>query len=146
MTQRVLRYLAGAFGLLFILIGLGLLFSPGRQALMFAVFPSGPAGMSTVRADLAGLFIGMGAFALAGAAMASDGVLMVPTSFLGVIATGFALPRFWAYRSPVAASRSTSNWSSCSRCPSYSARLRCSCALAKTRHCAAGSPSVCGSA
>lgn len=88
MTQRVLRYLAGAIGLLFVVIGLGLLLAPGRQSLMFAIFPSGPAGLSTVRADLAGLFLGMGAFTLAGAAMASDGVLMVPAAFLGAIAVG----------------------------------------------------------
>ncbi|MFN7916603.1 MAG: MBL fold metallo-hydrolase [Vicinamibacterales bacterium] len=88
MTQRVLRYVAGAIGLLFVLIGLGLLLAPGRQSLMFAIFPSGPAGLSTVRADLAGLFLGMGAFTVAGAAMASDGVLMVPAAFLGAIALG----------------------------------------------------------
>ena len=54
MTERILRYLTGAAGLLFIVIGLGLLVRPGVQAAMFAVFPSGNAGLSTVRADLAG--------------------------------------------------------------------------------------------
>ena len=88
MTQRVLRYLTGTIGLLFVLIGLSLLLAPGRQSLLFAILPSGPAGLSTVRADLAGLFLGMGAFCVAGAVMASDGVLMVPAAFLSVIAFG----------------------------------------------------------
>ncbi len=88
MTQPVLRYLTGALGLLFVLIGISLLVAPGRQSALFDLFPSGPAGFSTVRADLAGLFLGMGAFIVAGSAMASDGVLMVPTTFLGVIASG----------------------------------------------------------
>lgn len=88
MTQRVLRYLTGTIGLLFVLIGLSLLLAPGRQSLLFAVLPSGPAGLSTVRADLAGLFLGMGAFCVAGAVMASDGVLMVPAAFLSLIAFG----------------------------------------------------------
>jgi ribonuclease Z len=88
MTQPVLRYLTVAVGLLFVAIGISLLVAPGRSSAFFAVFPSGPAGFSTVRADLAGLFIGMGAFAVAGAAMASGGVLMVPTAFLGIVAAG----------------------------------------------------------
>ena len=88
MTQRVLRYLVGLAGLLFLGIGVGLLLAPGRQAAMFAVLPSGAAGLSTVRADLAGLFLGMGAFAIAGAVSASVRVLAVPATFLGVIAFG----------------------------------------------------------
>lgn len=88
MTERILRYLTGAAGLLFIVIGLGLLVRPGTQAAMFAVFPSGNAGLSTVRADLAGLFFGMGTFALAGAALASVELLTVPGVLLGFIAGG----------------------------------------------------------
>ena len=67
MTQRILRYLSGTIGLLFVLIGVSLLLAPGRQSALFAIMPSGPAGLSTVRADLAGLFLSMGAFALVGA-------------------------------------------------------------------------------
>ena len=88
MTQRILRYLSGAIGLVFVLIGVSLLLAPGRQSALFAIVPSGPAGLSTVRADLAGLFIGMGAFSLVGAVIASDAVLMVPGAFLGIIAAG----------------------------------------------------------
>ena len=88
MTQRVLRYLVGFTGLLFLVIGLGLLLAPGRQAAMFAVLPSGSAGLSTVRADLAGLFLGIGAFALAGSVGASIRLLAVPAALLGFIAFG----------------------------------------------------------
>lgn len=88
MTQRILRYLTGAAGLLFIVIGLGLLARPGAQAAMFAVFPSGAAGLSTIRADLAGLFFGMGTFMLAGVALASQELLTVPGVLLGFIAGG----------------------------------------------------------
>ena len=88
MTQRILRYLSGTIGLLFVLIGVSLLLAPGRQSALFAIMPSGPAGLSTVRADLAGLFLSMGAFALVGAVIASDAVLMVPAAFLGIIAAG----------------------------------------------------------
>ena len=88
MLQRALRYLAGFTGVLFLVIGLGLLVAPGRQAAMFAILPSGSAGLSTVRADLAGLFFGMGAFALAGAATASAELLAVPAVLLGFIGSG----------------------------------------------------------
>lgn len=88
MTQRVLRYLVALAGLLFLLIGVGLLLAPGRQAAMFAVLPSGSAGLSTIRADLAGLFLVMGACALVGAMSASVAMLAVPTTLLVVIAFG----------------------------------------------------------
>ena len=88
MTQRLLRYLSGAIGLVFILIGISLLLAPGRQSALFAIMTSGPAGLSTVRADLAGLFLGMGAFSVVGAVIASDAMLMVPTAFLVFIAAG----------------------------------------------------------
>ena len=88
MTQRVLRYLVAGAGLLFLAIGVGLLLTPGRQAAMFAVLPSGSAGLSTIRADLAGLFLVMGACALIGAMRGSVATLVVPTALLGVIAAG----------------------------------------------------------
>lgn len=46
---------------------------------------------------------------------------------------------------PAASIRSASSWLSCSRWPSYSARLRRSCALASTRQTSTGNPAVCGS-
>ena len=88
MTHRVLRYLSAGVGLLFVAIGLSLLLAPGRQAALFAIAPFGPEGLSTVRADLAGLFIGMGGFAVLGALTASAALLSVPAVFLAVIATG----------------------------------------------------------
>ena len=88
MIQRVLRALAGLIGLLLLLMGLSLLFTPARQAAQFAVFPSGNAGLSTLRGDLGGLFLGMGAFALLGAIRASSRWLSVTAVFLGLIAFG----------------------------------------------------------
>lgn len=88
MTQRTFRYLAAGVGCLFVAIGISLLLAPGRQAPLFAIAPSGPAGLSTVRADLAGLFIGMGGFAVLGALTASAAFLSVPAVFLAAIATG----------------------------------------------------------
>lgn len=88
MTQRLPRYLAAVVGILFLAIGLSLLLAPGRQAALFAIAPSGPAGLSTVRADLAGLFVGMAAFTLFGVWSASAALLSVPIVFLAAIATG----------------------------------------------------------
>jgi ribonuclease Z len=88
MTQRVLRYLTGFAGLLLLAIGVGLLIAPGRQVAMFAVLPSGSAGLSTVRADLAGLFLGTGGFVLVGAVTASVRLLTVPAVLLTIIAFG----------------------------------------------------------
>lgn len=88
MTQRMLRYLATGVGLLFLVIGISLLIAPGRLATLFAIAPSGPAGLSTVRADLAGLFIGMGAFTMIGVTTASAALLSVPVVFLAAIAAG----------------------------------------------------------
>lgn len=88
MTQRLLRYLVGLTGLAFIAIGLTLFLTPGRQATLFAVAPSGSAGLSTVRADLAGLFLGMGGFAVAGALSASVHALLVTVILLALIAFG----------------------------------------------------------
>ena len=88
MTQRVLRYLVAVAGLLFLAIGVGLLLAPGRQAAMFAIVPSGSAGLSTIRADLAGLFLVMGACAVIGAMRGSVTMLAIPTTLLAVIAAG----------------------------------------------------------
>ena len=104
MTQRVLRYLTGLSGFLFLAIGIALMLAPGRQAPMFAVLPSGSAGLSTVRSDLAGLFVVMGAFTLIGAGRASTRLLTVPAITLGVIAVGRLLGLVVDGRSPGAIS------------------------------------------
>jgi ribonuclease Z len=88
MTQRILRFLAGLTGLLFASLGVVLLLAPGQLAARFQVFPAGNAGFSTLRADLAGLFLGMALFCLAGAIGASKRWLAVPAVFLGFMILG----------------------------------------------------------
>jgi hypothetical protein len=88
MIQRILRSLAGLTGLLFLALGLMLLFAPGSQTGRFAVLPSGNAGLSTLRGDLAGFFLGAAVFALLGAIRASARWLTVPSVFLGFIIVG----------------------------------------------------------
>ncbi len=86
--QTVLRYLSGCVGLFFLALGLMFLFSPASQTAQFALLPSGNAGLSTMRGDMAGLFLGMALFSLLGAIRGSLGLLAVPASFLGFIIFG----------------------------------------------------------
>jgi len=88
MTQRILRFLAALTGLLFLALGLMLLFAPAQQSGQFAVLATGNAGLSTMRGDLGGLFLGMALFTLAGAIRGSIQCLAVPTVFLGFIVVG----------------------------------------------------------
>ena len=86
--QRSLRYLSGFAGLFFLAVGLMFWFSPASQTARFALLPSGNAGLSTMRSDIAGLFLGMALFALLGAIRGSLRFLAVPASFLGFIIFG----------------------------------------------------------
>jgi ribonuclease Z len=80
--------LAGVAGLAFLLLGLLLLLAPGKQTDLFAVLPTGNAGFSALRGDLAGLFLGVALFTLCGAIRASIRWLIVPAVFLGFIVLG----------------------------------------------------------
>ena len=86
--QTVLRYLSGLVGVFFLVLGLMFLFSPGSQTAQFELLPSGNAGLSTLRGDMAGLFLGMALFSFLGAIRGSRGLLAVPASFLGFIIFG----------------------------------------------------------
>jgi ribonuclease Z len=86
--QIVLRYLCAFVGLFFLALGLMFLFSPGGQTAQFALLPSGNAGLSTLRGDMAGLFLGMGLFSLLGAIRGSVVFLAIPATFLGFIIFG----------------------------------------------------------
>jgi ribonuclease Z len=88
MTQRILRFLTGLTGVLFLALGLMLMFAPARQTAQFALLAAGSAGLSTLRGDLGGLFLGMAAFTLAGAIRASARWLAVPAVFLSFIILG----------------------------------------------------------
>lgn len=86
--QIVLRYLSGLVGAFFLVLGVMFLFSLASQTAMFALLPSGNAGLSTLRGDLAGLFLGMAIFSLLGAIRGSTGLLAVPAAFLSFIIFG----------------------------------------------------------
>jgi hypothetical protein len=58
--QIVLRYLSGFAGVFFVVLGLTFLLAPGSEFERFALLPSGNAGLSTLRGDMGGLFLGMG--------------------------------------------------------------------------------------
>lgn len=85
---RILRCLAGLAGVLFLALGVMLLFAPAKQSGQFAVLATGNAGLSTMRGDLGGLFLGMALFTLIGAIRASKMWLTVPAVFLGFIVLG----------------------------------------------------------
>jgi ribonuclease Z len=86
--QTVLRYLSGLVGLFFLALGVMFLFSPAGQTATFALLPSGNTGLSTLRGDVAGLFLGIALFSLLGAIRGSAGLLAVPAGFLSFIIFG----------------------------------------------------------
>jgi ribonuclease Z len=86
--QTVLRYLSGLVGVFFLVLGLMFLFSPGGQTAQFALLPAGNGGLSTMRGDMAGLFLGMALFSFLGAIRGSLRLLAVPASFLSFIIFG----------------------------------------------------------
>ncbi|HTB14646.1 MAG TPA: MBL fold metallo-hydrolase [Bryobacteraceae bacterium] len=88
MIQRILRFLAGLSGLLFLALGLMLLFAPAKQSTPFAVLATGNAGLSTMRGDLGALFLGMALFTLVGAIRGSAQWLAVPAIFLSLVVLG----------------------------------------------------------
>ena len=86
--QTVLRYLSSFVGLFFLVLGLMFLFAPASQTATFALLPTGNTGLSTLRGDVAGLFLGMALFSLLGAMRGSAGLLAVPSGFLSFIIFG----------------------------------------------------------
>ena len=88
MLQRILRLAAALTGLLFIFLGLKFLFSPAAQVAQFGVLPDGSGGLSTLRGDMGGLFLGMAGFILAGTISASANLLSIPAAFLCLIIFG----------------------------------------------------------
>jgi ribonuclease Z len=91
MIQKILRSLTGLVGILFLTLGMMLLFAPAKQTAQFAVLATGNAGLSTLRGDLGGLFLGMAVFTLMGAIRASKIWLTVPAVFLSFIVLGRVL-------------------------------------------------------
>ncbi len=83
--KSVVRCLSAGVGLFFLALGLMFLLSPGNQVMQFALLPSGNAGLSSLRGDMGGLFLGMALFSLLGAIRGSFRLLAIPASFLGFI-------------------------------------------------------------
>lgn len=86
--QTTLRWLSALAGLFFLILGLSFLFAPGSQTAQFALLPSGNAGLSTLRSDVAGLFLGMSLFCFLGAVAGVARWLAVPAAFLSFIILG----------------------------------------------------------
>lgn len=81
----LLRLLVVLIALACLAGGLGFAFAPTLVAADFAVTTTGVAGMGTLRADLGGLFLASGLFALAGLRKGSEHWLAVPLVFIGTI-------------------------------------------------------------
>jgi len=64
--ENILRILLIAIGVLAIMAGMAFMLNPTLAAGLFFVDPAGPAGWSTVRGDLGGLFVAIGASLLIG--------------------------------------------------------------------------------
>jgi ribonuclease Z len=84
-----LRVLAGAVGVLFLLIGLGFLIMPELIATaLFAAEPARAVGISALRGDFGGLFLGMSLFTLVGILTRRRWLLLVPIAFVALIVMG----------------------------------------------------------
>jgi ribonuclease Z len=84
----MLPYLAAAPGLVLCAMGLAFLIAPGLMTDMFAVLPTGPAGIATMRADLGALFLGLGALAIAGGLRRSATLLRAALALLAFVMAG----------------------------------------------------------
>ncbi|MEW5825897.1 MAG: MBL fold metallo-hydrolase [Candidatus Bipolaricaulota bacterium] len=82
------RALAGVVGGTLLLIGLAILIMPELVSTMFLSLSTGGAGINSLRADIGALFLGMGVFALLGTLSRYRWLLLVPTTFLGLVVTG----------------------------------------------------------
>ena len=83
-----MRYLAGLAGILFVALGLMMLFAPASQTARFGILPDGSTGLSTMRGDLGALFLGMAIFILTGAISGSTRWLSIPAIFLSLVIMG----------------------------------------------------------
>jgi len=80
----VVRALVGVAGVLAVLVALGFWFRPDTLAAEFAISPQGALGYATLRADLAALFGGVGALAIAAALRNSAYLLTAPLLLLAL--------------------------------------------------------------
>ncbi|MDP3231262.1 MAG: MBL fold metallo-hydrolase [Myxococcales bacterium] len=91
-VEAVLRGLACAVGILFLLMGLGFLIMPELFATaLLAAEPARAVGINSMRGDFGGLFLGMSGFTLVGALTRRHHLLLVPIVFLLLIIAGRVL-------------------------------------------------------
>ncbi|MGA0611684.1 hypothetical protein [Caldimonas sp. KR1-144] len=83
--NSLLRFLVIAAGLALLAVGLAFALVPEKVSADFAVASTAVAGMGTLRANLGGLFVAMGAFALAGARRGRAHWLAVPLAIVALI-------------------------------------------------------------
>jgi hypothetical protein len=83
--NTALRLLVIAAGLALLAAGLAFAFVPDRIAADFAVVAEGIAGRGTLRADLGGLFVAMGGFALAGVRKGREHWLAVTLALVAIV-------------------------------------------------------------
>ncbi|MBT5210054.1 MAG: hypothetical protein HOL99_12100 [Halieaceae bacterium] len=79
------RLLSGLFGLLFLVVGTGLWLNTGDAAAELGLVNLAAAGLGTVRADIAGFFLGGGLILVLAAARRDPGLLW-PVQLLVLIA------------------------------------------------------------
>jgi len=87
----LVRTLIGLIALFFIAWGLRFIFTPEVMAVEFAISPSGAAGLSTIRGDLGGAFLGIGLLAAVGLRRGARHWLYAAAAILGAIALGRAI-------------------------------------------------------
>ncbi len=82
------RILVGLVAAFFFVWGLRFYFSPDEMAAEFFIAASGATGLSTVRGDLGGLFVGVGLLAAAGLRRGSYRLLYTAATVIGAVAFG----------------------------------------------------------
>lgn len=86
--RLVLRLLLGVIGLLALILAARLWMDPAMAAAKLGVAATGPLGMATLRADLAGFFGVAGGLTLAGAIRPDARLLTAPMLLIGAALTG----------------------------------------------------------
>jgi hypothetical protein len=84
----VIRVVLGLIAAFFIVFGLRFMLTPDAMAAEFFITPAGIAGLSTVRADLGGAFLGVGACVVLGLFPRATRWLHAAALIIAVIAIG----------------------------------------------------------
>ena len=85
---NVIRLVLGLIAAFFIIFGLRFMLTPEAMAVEFFISPVGAAGLSTVRGDLGGAFLGIGTFIILGLRPLATQWLHAAALILGTIALG----------------------------------------------------------